>query len=177
MSDLRIQAFVGARRQRTIALLRVQLETDTTSRPRRTNGATQTFRRPSLATSISTSQPRESNTAQNRNSGEAVGVYIPPHLSASRNGASSENRYTRDQMLSLFRNQRESGDLNNGLSSLYVSGWEPNVSNGTSGSSWSRRDEQKDSQVTADVCWDRDGSVQPLALSEMTVEEREVRVG
>ncbi|KAG9811020.1 hypothetical protein KCU98_g21312, partial [Aureobasidium melanogenum] len=52
---------------------------------RRTNGATQTFRRPSVATSMMSSNARESTT------GAQPAVYVPPH----RNGpAHSDTRYS-----------------------------------------------------------------------------------
>lgn len=140
-------------------------------RPRRSNGATQTFRRPSLATSISNSAHQRDGSGTS-----SGGVYIPPH--AARNGALVEERYSKDQLLSLYREQKETNALSSNLSELYAGGWEPQITNGTSGSSWGRRDDHlKDAQPGADICWDHDGSVLPLGLVDMTDEEREVRPG
>ncbi|PVH99704.1 hypothetical protein DM02DRAFT_614780 [Periconia macrospinosa] len=143
---------------------------------RRANGATQTFRRPSHATtpSASTSQPapRDPTGAQNAPS-TTPSVYVPPH--ALRNGSAAEGRYSRDQMLHLFRAQRASDDINQGLSDLYVGSWEPNVPNGTSGASWGRKDDHgRDGASGVDLCWDKDGNIVPLSLTDMTDEEREV---
>jgi PERQ amino acid-rich with GYF domain-containing protein len=101
-------------------------------------------------------------------------VYVPPHLSnASRNGASNEHRYSREQLLQLFKGFDESESLSQALSELYVGGWEPNISNGTSSASWGRRDEHRDSHG-ADLCWDRDAHILPMGLHDMTEEEKDV---
>ena len=145
-----------------------------TCRNRRANGATQTFRRPSLATNQSaTSQPRDSASLTNRNSSENPGVYIPPH----RNGNLAEHRYSKEQLLELFQNQHENNDLSEELGGLYVTGWEPSVANGVTSGSWGRRDESsKDLALGVDVCWEREGTSVPLSLADMTDEEKEVRV-
>ena len=143
-------------------------------RSRRPNGTTQTFRRPSnqVSSGSNTYQPRDSAaTSQNRNSSETVGVYIPPH----RNGTSSEGlRYSREQLLELFRREHDIGHLKDGVTDLYMNGWEPSIANGLSATSWGRRDDQKDGQTGADVSWDRDGQIHPLALAEFSEEEKEV---
>ena len=145
-----------------------------TCRNRRPNGVTQTFRRPSLAANqSSTSQPRDGASLPNRNSSENPGVYIPPH----RNGNLAEHRYSKEQLLELFQNQRENNDLSDGLESLYVAGWEPSMANGVTSGSWGRRDESsKDHALGVDVCWEREGASLPLGLTEMTEEDREVRM-
>ena len=141
-------------------------------RNRRTNGATQTFRRPSLATNASgTSQSRDGSSLTSRNSTDNSGVYIPPH----RNGALAEHRYSKEQLLQLFHTQHEADDLSDGLSSLFVGGWEPNATNGSSSTSWSRReDNSKDYALGADICWEREGASLPLGLNEMTEDEKDV---
>lgn len=149
------------------------------SRARRANGATQTFRRPSHATSLSGS----TNQAHSRDasglpttSSSNPGVYVPPHAQSGRNGNSIEGRYSREQLIQLFRGQRDSEDIKDGLSSLYVGSWEPNISNGTSSATWGRRDDHgRDGQSGVDLCWDKDGSILPLSLTDMTEEEKEVR--
>jgi PERQ amino acid-rich with GYF domain-containing protein len=148
------------------------------ARARRANGATQTFRRPSHATTPSAS----SSQAASRDASSVPysapsnpGVYVPPHAQSGRNGSSVEGRYPRDQLLQLFRSQRESNEIHHGLSDLYAGAWEPNISNGTSSASWGRRDEHgRESQSGVDLCWDRDGGILPLGLTEMTEDEREV---
>lgn len=143
-------------------------------RPRRTNGATQTFRRPSHATTLSGSTaqtPRDASGPPNT-SVPTPGVYVPPHAQSGRSG---EGRYARDQMLHLFRSHRESDELQDGLSGLYVGNWEPNISNGTSASNWGRKDDHgREGQGGVDLCWDRDGNVQPLGLNILNEDEKEV---
>ncbi|KAF2135521.1 uncharacterized protein K452DRAFT_323015 [Aplosporella prunicola CBS 121167] len=129
---------------------------------RRANGATQTFRRPSHAASLS-------NAAAATTSASSPGVYVPPH----RNGAiASETRYPRDQLLSLFRQHTEDSD--DGLADLYAGSWEPNSMNGASGTSWGRsHDHAKENQPGAEVCWEREGHMQPVGLVDLTNEEKE----
>ncbi|KAI9873141.1 MAG: hypothetical protein M1830_000784 [Pleopsidium flavum] len=147
------------------------------SRPR-SNGATQTFRRPSLATSISQSQ-RENNPNHTSNSTPGTGVYVPPHLNSNyqsslRNGQNSDNRYSKDQLLDMFRRQGESGSLEKNLSSFLVGGWDTSPSNDAVGGLWSRKDDQKEGSSGPDICWDPEGTVQPLGLTEPTDDEKEL---
>ncbi|KAL8651377.1 MAG: hypothetical protein Q9226_004731 [Calogaya cf. arnoldii] len=141
----------------------------------RANGTTTTFRRPSLATSLShqreTSQSNTSATNQN------AGVYVPPHMNSSyqnsyTRGAPSETRYSKDQLLDLFRAQREDPSSTH-VSDLYVDGWHPSSANGVINGGWSRKDELKEGSAGPEMCWDHEGKVQPLALSDMTEQEKE----
>lgn len=148
------------------------------ARSRRANGATQTFRRPSHATtpsgSSSQAAPRDSTGAQSSVPSNPA-VYVPPHAQSGRHGSSLEGRYPRGQLLQLFRSQKGSEEIHHGLSDLYAGAWEPNVSNGASGASWGRRDDHgREGQSGVDLCWDRDGAILPLGLTDMTEDEKEV---
>jgi PERQ amino acid-rich with GYF domain-containing protein len=148
----------------------------TDSRARRTNGATQTFRRPSHATSLSGSTAhsasREAPASQNASNS---GVYVPPHAQPGRNGSSAEGRFSRDQLTQLFRTQRDGDELADGLSNLSMGAWDSHATNGAAGASWGRNhDHSRDVQSGVDQCWDRDGSIEPLSLRDLTDEEREV---
>ncbi|KAK5175418.1 kinesin-like protein [Saxophila tyrrhenica] len=133
---------------------------------RRPNGATQTFRRPS-GTSMSSANQFSDAAAPS----QAPPRYVPPH----RNGAVSDARYSKDQLLDLFRAQQSAeGGLREGLQDLYVGGWQPDSTNGLGSASWGRSDNTRDNQPGPDVCWDKDGSIEPLGLSEMDREEREL---
>jgi PERQ amino acid-rich with GYF domain-containing protein len=144
------------------------------SRSRRTNGATQTFRRPSVApTTTNSAHQRDGSASQPRTSTDSPGVYIPPHLNASRNGTASEHRYSKDQLLQLFKSQLESENDSDALSNLFVGGWEPNIANGNSSASWGRRDEPKDTHG-ADLCWDRGAQTVPLGLNGFSEDEKDV---
>lgn len=147
------------------------------TRARRTNGATQTFRRPSHATTPSGSAIHSSSrdVAVAQNSSHS-GVYVPPHAQPGRNGSAIEGRYSRDQLTQLFRSQQESSNLADGISDLYTGGWEPHSTNGASGASWGRKDDHgREAPSGVDQCWDRDGSTQPLSQANLTDEERDVR--
>ena len=137
------------------------------NRSRRPNGATQTFRRTSVPASSSTAnQPQDANTTPQ------PARYVPPH----RNGTLTDTRYSKEQLLDMYRAQYNAqGGLNEGLSDLYIGGWQPDVANGTAGASWSRSEQSRDTQPGPDICWDKDGSIEPLGLIDMDDEEREVR--
>lgn len=85
-------------------------------------------------------------------------------------------RYSKDQLLDLFKAQSTTdGGLKDGLQTLYVGGWQPDLPNGTPSATWGRNDHPRDNQPGPDICWDRSGNVEPLALVDMDDEEREVR--
>ncbi|KAL8760810.1 MAG: hypothetical protein Q9184_003014 [Pyrenodesmia sp. 2 TL-2023] len=145
------------------------------SRPR-VNGATPTtFRRPSLATNIShqreSSQTNSSNTVQNS------GVYVPPHMNSTyqSRGGPSETRYSRDQLLDLYRARSTAGPSSTNVSDLCMDGWNPMLMNGMTNGGCSRKDELKDGPPAPEICWNHDGNVQPLGLIDMTEEEQAVR--
>lgn len=97
--------------------------------------------------------------------------YVPPH----RNGALPDMRYTKDQLLDLFKAQHSSdGALRDGLTSLCIGGWQPEIINSQAATSWGRIDHNRDAQQGPDACWDKDGTVEPIGLLELDDEEREV---
>lgn len=143
----------------------------TLNRSRRPNGATQTFRRnPSLS---STSHARDTS-ASSVSSAMTPGVYVPPHLHPSRNGSSVDSRLSKEQLLDIFKAQKDAEQFGDHVSNLFAEGWAPGLTNGASATVWGRREEAKDHQPGADICWDKNGSSQPLALQEMSAEEKEV---
>ena len=104
---------------------------------------------------------------------------MPPHLNSNyqssynRNGSSNESRYSRDQLLDLFKTQEKSGFSSVNLNDLFVDGWSPTNTNGTNNGGWGKRDDNKDASGP-EICWDHEGSVHPVALAEMTEDEKEV---
>lgn len=145
----------------------------------RVNGATQTFRRPSGATNSSQSQSRESN--QFASSTSQTAPYIPPHLNSSfqsttlRNGTINESRYSKEQLLGLYKSQREWDNWGKNVTDYFMADWNPR--DGTPPTSaWGKKDDQqKDNSSGPEICWDHAGQVQPLALVEMNEEEKDVR--
>ena len=105
---------------------------------------------------------------------------VPPHLNSnhqpaySRNIAASELRYSKDELLDLFRTQGEPAKLNKNLSDLFVEGWNPGTAQNLSNGLWGRRDENKDAGNGPEICWDSDGATQPIGLTDFSEEEIEV---
>lgn len=143
----------------------------------RTNGATQTFRRPSVATNFS--QQKESSQPNNDLTPSSANVYVPPHMNSNyqssynRNGSSTESRYSKDQLLDLFRTQERNGFSSTDVNDLFVDGWSPGAVNGTSNGGWGKRDDNKEA-AGPEICWDPEGSVIPKAMQDMSEEEKEV---
>lgn len=139
------------------------------------NGATQTFRRPSVATTPShhrdSSQPASASTLT------AGGAYIPPHLSSNssiaRNG---DARYSKDQLLELYKSQREEGTLSKNVEEYFVADWDPHTVSAPVNGAWGKRDDHKNNSAGPEVCWDHGGQVEPLGITGMTEDEREVRI-
>jgi len=95
-------------------------------------------------------------------------------MSNSMYEQSSDNRYSKSQLLEVFKAQQESGVTNRDVSHLYVNDWNPGHSNGANGrSAWGRSSETRENHGP-DVCWDAPGNVQPMALEEMSEAERKV---
>jgi PERQ amino acid-rich with GYF domain-containing protein len=146
----------------------------------RSNGATQTFRRQSLATAPSSG--RESNHAGPANVPTLATTYIPPHLNANhqssslRNGLTGEVRYTKDQLLALYKYQRRAGALDAHLADIFTGDWDPFQGRESHNPAWGRREEGKDPNVGPEICWDRHAAAEPLALIQLSDEEREVRI-
>ncbi|RAH78312.1 hypothetical protein BO86DRAFT_391863 [Aspergillus japonicus CBS 114.51] len=144
----------------------------------RMNGATQTFRRPSVATNPShnrdTSQPTSATTP-------TVGTYTPPHMSSNyqssalRNGATTETRYSKDLLLNLYKNQRDTGSLGKNVAEYFVADWNPHSSETSPvNGAWGKREDSKDNPSGPEVCWDHGGHVEPLGLVEPTDDEKEL---
>ncbi len=138
----------------------------------RMNGATQTFRRPSVATNPShTREPLSATTPTG-------GVY-PTHMSStlssvSRNGPSSDTRYSKEQLLDMYKAQRDTGILTKNVADYFVAEWNPHIENASMNGVWGKRDDHKDNSTGPEVCWDHGGEVEPLGLVDMTDDEKEV---
>lgn len=132
----------------------------------RVNGATQTFRRPSLATTPSQSHMQQRESANND------GVYIPPHLnvnSTSRQTPSNDTRYGKDQMLRIYEALRESSAIDRNLEQIFLGGWDP-LENKNSAIIQGG----KDQVLGPEVCWNYNSPSEPLGLMQMTEEEKQV---
>ncbi|KAL4978522.1 hypothetical protein BDW66DRAFT_129760 [Aspergillus desertorum] len=131
----------------------------------RMNGATQTFRRPSVATN-------PSHTRDATSAATPTGGTYPTHMS-SRNGAAADTRYSKEQLLDLYKAQRDSGVLNKNVADYFVADWNPHIETPTANGAWGKRDDHKDNPIGPEVCWDHGGQVEPLGLVDMTEGEKE----
>lgn len=143
----------------------------------RVNGATQTFRRPSLATNASNTRDGTQNAPPTPSAN--TGVYIPPHLNSNnssyfRNGIPGESRYNKDQMIDIYKAQRDSGALDRNLEQLFSGGWNPFEQKDEAVSAWDKRDKGKDQTAGPEICWNPQVDDDPLSLLDMTDEEKEV---
>ena len=148
------------------------------------NGATQTFRRPSVATTPSYSRDSGQTPVSSSTSANSSGVYVPPHASINSqsglrngNGAASDNRYSKDQLLDIYKALRDSGILGENLSDYFVADWDPHLATSTAnGGAWGKRDEQpqRNNQTGPEICWDHGGQMEPLCLFDMSDDEKEV---
>ena len=142
----------------------------------RTNGSTTTFRRPSGANNLS---PRSDGTSITNPTSSIGSVYIPPHLnsnsspSMARNGNSGDTRYTKDQLLDMFRVQQDRSSQPS-VEDLFIDGWSPTGTNGLTNGGWGRNEDHKESNGP-EICWEQNGGVHPLGLLPLSEEEKEVR--
>lgn len=89
---------------------------------------------------------------------------------ALRNG---EARYSKDQLLDMYKAQQESGSLGKHVEDYFVADWDPHTVSASVNGAWGKRDDHKTS-AGPEVCWDHGGQVEPLNLSDMTESEKEV---
>lgn len=139
----------------------------------RINGATQTFRRPSVATNPT--HTRESSHAASAST-PTSGAYVPPHMSSNSLSSGVRNgdaRYSKDQLIDLYKVQRESGSLGKNVEDYFVADWDPHMVPTPVNGAWGKRDDHKTS-AGPEVCWDHNGQAEPLSLSDMTDSEKEV---
>ncbi|KAI9681604.1 MAG: hypothetical protein M1829_000801 [Trizodia sp. TS-e1964] len=106
------------------------------------------------------------------------GVYVPPHSYSSgpRNGHSNDSRYSKDEILSLFKIQKDAGGIGKNISSLISAEWEPSSTSSTTTNgaiAWNKTDETRELSGP-DICWDPSGGILPLGLLDMTEEEKEI---
>ncbi|EEH36304.1 GYF domain-containing protein [Paracoccidioides lutzii Pb01] len=149
----------------------------------RMNGATQTFRRPSLAANLSHTRDNAQTTSSSTPT-PSVAAYIPPHLNSNyqsgspRTATSSDSRYSKDQLLSFYKSQQDSGSWGKHITDYFMADWNPHDDTAsTVNGSWNKREDIKDGHAGPEVCWDHSGQAQPLALTEMNDEEKNLFSG
>lgn len=91
-----------------------------------------------------------------------------------RNGATGDSRYSKDQLLGIYQDQKALGSLTKNVSNLFLGTWDPVDSRNGESSSWSKH-EGKDSSTGPEVCWDYEAASHPFGLVEMSEQEKNVR--
>ncbi|KXJ95128.1 hypothetical protein Micbo1qcDRAFT_187381 [Microdochium bolleyi] len=131
------------------------------SRPGRSTNGTLTFRRTSTTPSSQSQQVPPSDVSPA--SGDPAGFSA---MTAGSSG-SGITRYTREDLLDIATNIPD-------VSSLFAPGWQPGQINGSAGRGWGKTAENHPAPQEPDVCWDNNGSVRPVGMTEMTSEEKEL---
>lgn len=134
---------------------------------RPTNGIA-TFRRPSstpFAQSTSQAEPPLPTPTTETAGSQPPGTALE----------SSDNyRYSKSFLLDIYRQEKESGALKDDISHLYAETWNPEQSTASNGrSGWGRSTDGRDNQGP-EVCWNKNADTEPMAMQEMTEEERNV---
>ena len=144
----------------------------------RANGATQTFRRTSQANTTLHTRENSGNPLGVANA--SSGVYIPPHLNSNyqsgvvRNGLWSDSRYSKDQLIGIYKDQRDSHSLDRNLADLFLDAWNPIDAKNELVGNWGKKDEGKEIASGPEVCWSHNANGEPLGLLDMSGEEKEV---
>ncbi|RFU29861.1 hypothetical protein B7463_g6465, partial [Scytalidium lignicola] len=89
---------------------------------------------------------------------------------------STETRYSKDQLLDIFRSNQGSETANGDVSRLFTSTWDPGHSNGANGRGWGKTNDSRETHGP-EVCWDQNGTVQPIGLEEMSALEKSIFSG
>lgn len=146
------------------------------------NGATQTFRRPSVATTPSSSNLQGQSQLRDMPptpSATHGGVYIPPHLNANhpsnspRSIPSGDIRYSKDQLLSIYQTLKDSASLDRSLDDLFLGSWDP-LDGKLSNASQTGRGDLKDQIPGPEVCWNYSTEANPLGMADLTEDEKQV---
>lgn len=86
-----------------------------------------------------------------------------------RNGSASDARYTKEQLLTVYRLQKEAGTLERNIEHLFQGPWDFSARNGTV----QARSESKE-QPGPEVCWNPSSDSDPFGLVDMSDAERQV---
>ncbi|KAF5666347.1 GYF domain-containing protein [Fusarium heterosporum] len=77
-------------------------------------------------------------------------------------------RYTKDDLLAVFRPQQSGEDVTH----LFASGWNPGQVNGHAPRGWGKSNDNHIPQEPG-ACWDDSGDITPIGLQDMSLEEKE----
>ena len=131
------------------------------NRPRRSNGAILSRRQSSTPYGQSESTIQTSSAEAQDSQPQANTTYE----------ASTDTRYSKEALLEIYKVSRNSDSAENDVSRLFTDTWDPGHSNGTNGRGWGKSHDSRENQGP-NVCWDTNGSVEPISLQEMTDAEK-----
>ncbi|KND91550.1 GYF domain-containing protein mpd2, partial [Tolypocladium ophioglossoides CBS 100239] len=131
---------------------------DWSRRDGRSANGTLTFRRSSTTPTGHVSNPPPSNDN---------GVQ-PPSVDDAPMYEPGPSRYTKDELLDMYRPQRAGDDP----SRLFISGWDPSSINGSNARGWGTSGDNHVPQEPG-ACWELNGDTTPMGLHDLSVEEKE----
>ena len=136
----------------------------------RSSNGTLTFRRAS-ATPQSLSQPSAAPDAAPLQTPTADSTLTTQTTAVPTNMSTA--RYSKDQLLELFRS---TGGSHDDVSRLFMDGWNPGAAqvNGGPSRGWGKTQEYS-TGPDSDMCWNGGADGKPLGLRDMSVDEKEVR--
>lgn len=139
------------------------------ARPRRSNGAILSRRQ----SSTPHGQSSQSDSTNQLPGTEIEDPQADPQQQANPSSElSTDTRYSKDELLDIYKAQSSVGAANSDVSRLFSDGWNPGQSNGTH-RGWGKTHDGRENHGPH-VCWESNGSVQPISLVEMTEVERNV---
>lgn len=98
------------------------------------------------------------------------------HQSNPYDSAPSGSRYSKQEILDIANARKETAGATKNVASLFLSGWDPDSSNGSNGrSGWGKTSDGRDS-YGPEVCWNRNGDTVPISFEEMSEAEKTVGV-
>lgn len=83
-------------------------------------------------------------------------------------------RYTKEQLLDVYKNSKVAGNANGDVAHLLHPDFDPwHVNGANSRASWGKSTDAKDAN-SPNVCWDKQGTYEPISLQPMSEEEKAV---
>ncbi|KAF4507763.1 hypothetical protein G6O67_004226 [Ophiocordyceps sinensis] len=136
---------------------------DWSRRDGRSANGTLTFRRSSTTPTGHASNPFPPHD----NAVQPLGIDETPTVQL-QNYELGPSRYTKDELLDMFRSQNPADDS----SHLFMSGWNPTSLNGGGSRGWGKSGDNPVPQEPG-ACWDQNGDTAPMGLLDLSPEEKE----
>ena len=138
----------------------------------RTTNGTLTFRRSSTTPFNQSTSQSSTDIPQTTPAAEPPSSAMPPQTPSFDSSATP--RYSRDELLELFNSTSSSDPRQPDVSALFAPGWNPGQVNGAATRSWGKAGDSNHVAPDPGVCWNSEGRIQPVGLTEMTADEKEL---